>query len=139
MTDNFNVLFGLTPALTREQTEQLYRQAVYKLARMFSHAHPEYSVDELYEKAWDYLNSRHYLRNKTIRWYQRLFFGWEDAVRLDFGVHDSVAGGQVWYCKPTYGRMQKCLFVPDGWTYKHALAEVESTSARTARRSTWPR
>lgn len=126
MTDNFNVIVCPTPGSSRGQTEELYRHATYRLARAFNHAHPEYSVEELYEKAWDYLNSRHSLVNKTISWFQRLIFGWKDAVRLDFGVHDSLAGGEVWYCMPTYGRVQKCVFVPDGWTYEHALAEVEA-------------
>lgn len=121
MTDNYNVILLTNPGADRKLTKELYQQSVAKLARAFNRAHPEYSEQELYEKAWDALITRHFLVSKTISWFRRFFFGWKDAVRLDFGVHESLAGGHVWYCKLTNGRIQKGVFVPQGHSYKKVL------------------
>ena len=125
MTDNFNVIFQLNPGASGEESRELYEQGVIKLARAFNRAHPEYSEMELREKAWNYLNFFHPLRIKTISWFSRRFFGWADAVRLDFGVFETLADGHVWYCKPTYGRIQKGAFIPTGWSLKRTLEELK--------------
>ena len=121
MTDNFNVIFQLHPDASNEENRELYEQGVIKLARAFNRAHPEYSEMELREKAWKFLNFFHPLRTKTISWFCRRFFGWADAVRLVFGVFETPVEGHVWYCKPTYGRIQKGVFVPQGHSYKKVL------------------
>lgn len=124
MTDNFNVVFLTIPGADWKLTMEIYQKGIATLARAFNRAHPEYSEMELREKALKELLTRHFLVRKTISWFRRFFFGWEDAVRLDFGVHESLAGGHVWYCMLTPGHMQKSVFVPKGWSFKHALEEA---------------
>ena len=128
MTDNFNTVFETRPIQGRKFYR--YERAIDELVKRFACKYPEYSEDTLKTAALADLSGRT-LYFKPVSLFRRVFCGWKDAVRLDFGVDERLDGTYHWYCRPTHGSIQSgkktCfkLFVPDGKTYDDSYEEVK--------------